>query len=88
MVKLGVFRDGVPDQVRYSTSLSALRMQGADETAATLEKLKAEHGSLCAVHGELKDPVIGILGDQVAFVCPWCSGPEILAAWTAEGERS
>lgn len=88
-VKLGLFAGGgVPGLLRYSSALRELRKQGAEAAAQELERAKAAAGSSCPHHGELKDPIIGILDNRVAFVCPWCSGDAILAAWEAEGNRS
>lgn len=92
-MKFGLFPAGIPgrDQpgkLRFSSAVSALRNQGALDTLAELERLRELHGKRCPTHGELKDPILAILGEQVAFICPWCSGPEILAAWEAEGRLS
>lgn len=87
--KAGFFLGGMPDRLRYSSLLSLLRASTCPiDQIDDFIALKARVGSLCVVHGELKDPAIGRVGDQVAFICPWCSGPEILAAWQAEGELS
>lgn len=80
---------GMPETVRFSTAVRGLRRQGFEESALKLEELKRLHGSSCAVHGTLEDPIIGTVPhDQVAFGCPWCSGPDMLAAWEKEGMRS
>ncbi len=88
-LKIGVFTS-MPEHVRYSTTLRALRRTGFDEAKiAEFENDKATQGSTCPVHGELDDPVLGILGSgkeaRVAFACPWCSGEAILALWEREG---
>lgn len=88
-VKLGLFAGrGVPTTLRYSSALRELRKQGAESAAKELERDKLAAGSSCPTHGELADPIVGILGNRVAFCCPWCSGADVLAAWEAEGERS
>jgi hypothetical protein len=88
-VKYGLFAgSGVPGTLRYSSALRELRKQGAEDTAKELERVKTVAGSSCPTHGELADPIIGILDNRVAFICPWCSGAAILAAWEAEGNRS
>ncbi len=90
----GVFarREGITS-VRYSTYLRELRKQGTPADAlAEFERDKAQFGSSCPEHGELADPIIGLVGEgkdaRVAFACPWCSGSETLAAWEKEGMRS
>lgn len=85
----GVF-DGVetPETVRFSTVVRALRRQGNEAIAQKLEAEQKAVGSRCDTHGELADPVIGLLGDRVAFGCPWCSGSAVLAAWEREGMAS
>jgi hypothetical protein len=80
----------MPETLRYSTLLQMLRKHGCPQDQYDdFVALKARVGSHCAVHGELKDPVIAHAGgDQVAFICPHCSSPKILAAWEKEGMRS
>jgi hypothetical protein len=79
---------GLPQSVRFSTAMTALRRAGSDNAVAELERDRRECGSSCPQHGELKDPAIAILNGRVAFICPWCSGGELLAAWEKEGMRS
>ena len=87
--KQGHFIEGMPDLLRYSSLLWRLRQGGCPQDQYDdFVALKARIGSLCAVHGELQDPIIGRVGNEVAFVCPWCSSPEILAAWEREGSLS
>lgn len=83
----------LPESLRFSTYLRALKKQGTPaEAIAEFESDKAKFGSNCPVHGEMEDPVIALHGEgaerRVAFCCPWCSGPEVLAAWEKEGQRS
>jgi len=84
--------DAPPQSLRFSTYVRGMRAQGLEASAAEFEADKAKYGSSCPVHGELADPVIGMVGEgstaRVAFACPQCSGPEILAAWEKEGMRS
>lgn len=71
--------------VRMSTAARMLREKGAEKAATELEaeaKIAAPWCQKC--ERKIEDPVIGILGDRVAFVCPWCSAPEVLAKWEAE----
>ncbi len=83
---LGAFAEGVPTVLRFSRARASLVADGASpEALAELDRDKATAGSRCDTHGELEDPIVGLLGGRVAFVCPWCSGPTILAAWEAEG---
>lgn len=87
-----VFDGGKPESLRFSTYVRGLRAQGLEASAAELEADQAKYGASCPTHGALSDPVLGILGEgpaaRVAFACPQCSGPEILAAWEKEGMRS
>ena len=78
--------DAVPDLLRLSNLLKKLKAMGeeGEHSYETIQKLYKEVGNNCAVHGELVDPIVGLIGEQVAFICPWCSGPEMLAAWEAE----
>jgi hypothetical protein len=80
---------GLPESFRFSTWLRALRRAGNHEAVAEFEKDQRECGSNCPTHGPLTDPAIAIMPNkQVAFICPWCSSPDILAAWQKEGMRS
>lgn len=84
----GTFAGGeVPSLTRFSVAVRALRRMGNDAGADELEqdKLVAAH---CTVHGAIDDPVIGLLGGQVAFACPWCSGDAVREQWQREGEMS
>lgn len=42
----------------------------------------------CPVHGRMADPIVGIVGTQIAIVCPYCSGSDVLAMWEAEGRQA
>ncbi len=84
---------GQPESVRFSTYLALLKKRGTPQAVlAEFERDQFFYGSNCPTHGELKDPVIGLVGTgpgmRVAFACPWCSSPEVLAAWEKEGMRS
>lgn len=94
-VHQGVFarRADAGSSLRFSTYVRELRKTGATEEAlAEFESDKAKYGSDCPTHGTIEDPIIALAGEgaetRVAFACPWCSGPEILAAWEKEGMRS
>jgi hypothetical protein len=71
-------------RLRYSRIVAQLSPAGQAE--AEEERKKAAH---CPVHGELTDPAIFLHGEgaerRVVFVCPECSGPEVLEAWKQEG---
>lgn len=45
----------------------------------------AQTAQKCPTHGPITDPIVGMLDGSLAFACPWCSGPAMLAAWQAEG---
>ena len=85
--RLGTFAPGSSGPVRYSTCLKRLRaIPGNEADVAEFERDK-EIAAVCVTHGKVADPVIGIVGDRVAFGCPWCSDLAILKAWEEEGER-
>lgn len=73
--------------LRMSTLLRRAEAAGATEAAAEVRRVHAQFPA-CPKHGPLKDPIIGHVGDQIAICCPWCSSPEILAAWEAEENLS
>jgi hypothetical protein len=80
-----VFADGeAPPRLRYSRMVGLL----TPELRAEAERERAI-AARCPKHGELKDPAIALVGEgegqRVAYICPWCSGPEILAQWEQEG---
>jgi hypothetical protein len=75
--------------VRLSSAAKRLREIGATEGADELERDAKIAAPWCQKCGrKIDDPVVGILGDRVAFACPWCSSPEVLAAWEQEGGAS
>lgn len=75
--------------LRYSSALRALRrMPNADGRAIKDFMRDKEIVARCDVHGPIADPIVGICQGRVAFACPWCSGPELLAAWKKEGDIS
>ena len=88
-VKAGTISGTTPAAVRYSTAVRRARANGmSEENLAALEADRKQFGASCPVHGELADPVIGIVeGSMVAFACPHCSGPEVLKAWEDEGKQ-
>jgi hypothetical protein len=77
-----------PGSLRLSSLLKKLKTMGdgGEHSYESIKKLHREVGDNCEVHGPLEDPIVGLVGEQVAFVCPWCSAPAMLAAWEAEGE--
>ena len=84
-VKQGVF-EGPPGNLRLSHALKSLREQGNGAMADELAQDAAKAAPYCPTcERKLEDPVVGILGQRVAFACPHCSGSAILAAWEAEG---
>ena len=79
---------GAPAVVRMSTILRKLREEGHDTEAAAVEDAaKAVLAGGCPNCGRaIDDPVVGVVPGDVAFACPWCSSPEVLAIWQREGE--
>ncbi len=83
----GVMFRTTPGVLRFSTAVRRLRESGEETGALEVEALKERVGSLCPIHGELIDPIMGILGKEIAFCCPQCSSPELFKAWQEEGEH-
>jgi hypothetical protein len=54
------------------------------EAAEAVELLRSKVGSNCPVHGKLEDPIITLLGEEIAFGCPDCSGEELRQMWAEE----
>lgn len=85
----GYFSEGkTPGTLRLSTLLAKLKTmgEGGEHSYESIKRLHREVGDNCEVHGPLEDPIVGLYNEQVAFICPWCSAPEMLAAWEAEGK--
>lgn len=87
--RFGVIARGVADlgqegRLRYSRLAGLLPPEARAEFER--ERALAAH---CPEHGEIRDPAIFLAGEgaekRVAFICPWCSGPELLAQWEKEG---
>ena len=72
--------------LRSSIIIERLHDQGNSESANRIAEMRDRVGRLCAIHGRLDDPIIALLGPDVAFACPWCSAPDVLKKWEAEGE--
>ena len=85
--KIGTFAPGAVGCLRFSTAMKRLRAGAGDAAMAAEFERDKEIAAVCVTHGKVADPVIGLVGDQVAFGCPWCSDPAILKAWEDEGER-
>jgi len=67
--------------IRYSLILSLLKKK-ADKEA--YEKTVTEVGRVCAKHGYLDDPIIGLTPEKnprLVVACPWCSGKEAFELW-------
>lgn len=76
---------GGPGPVRMSTAARLLREGGLDDAAAELERDAKVAAPWCQkCERKIDDPVIGIVGDRVAFACAHCSAPKVLAQWEAE----
>lgn len=73
--------------IRFSTMLRVLNRDGEKDLARKLEVERQAIGA-CAIHGELTDPVIGILDDRIVYACPWCSGEAVRDTWEREGTAS
>lgn len=76
----GLSQDGI---LRSSNAITRLRRMSPD-AAEAVELCRDTIGRLCTIHGHLDDPILTLLGEELAFVCPQCSSPEVFAAWQAE----
>lgn len=78
-----------PRLIRYSNIKAELVKNEGAKAGAALEQEVEEAGRTCDTHGYLEDPVIfvdvGVPGNRVVVACPFCSSPEILAQWEAQG---
>lgn len=71
--------------VRMSTAARLLRDAGCGASADELERDAKAAAPWCQqCQRATPDPVVALLGDRVAFACPHCSSPEILAKWESE----
>lgn len=72
-------------KLRYSNVAATLPTPEA-RAEFQRDKVMAAH---CPTHGAIEDPAVILTGEgadmRVAFICPWCSGPELLARWEREG---
>ena len=78
----------LPGVVRFSTAVRRLRENGTPQEHLDDFERERAIAAHCPTHGALADPVIGIAGDRVAFICPWCSDDAIREAWEQEGKLS
>ena len=85
-VHCGVF-DGPPEVVRYSTAVQRLRDKHAPQKALDEFERDRQIAAICPTHGPIADPIIGLLGDRVAFGCPECSSEDVQARYDSEGKR-
>ncbi len=69
--------------VRMSSVLNQLRSHGGHAAADQVER-DAKVAAVCNTHGAIVDPIIGIIGDRVAFACPQCSSVEAKQAYDEE----
>jgi hypothetical protein len=72
--------------LRLSSLLRTLRAHGNHGSADDLERLHKQVGNKCSC-GDLPDPAVGSLGTRVVFICPHCTGGELLKLWQDEGEN-
>jgi hypothetical protein len=69
--------------VRSSNAITRMRRENP-EVAEAIELLRSQIGQECPEHGHLDDPIITLLGDEIAFGCPDCSGEELRRVWAEE----
>lgn len=79
----GVFVTAGDGLLRSSNAIAKLRRENPS-AAEAVELLREKIGRECQVHGRLEDPIIAILGDEIAFACPDCSDPDVRDAWARE----
>lgn len=83
-----------PDVLRKSTMIRRFRAGGDAGAQRAIDEIEKVHRQFprCQTHGKLEDPIIMVAGEgeaaQIAIVCPWCSDPEIRAAYEAEANIS
>lgn len=70
--------------LRSSNAIAIMRKENP-HAAKMLEHLREQIGTECPVHGHIEDPIIGVLGGEVAFACPDCSGADVREQWANEG---
>lgn len=77
-----------PGLIRYTAIARRLEANGGSVEA--LEKGVNSAGRTCDTHGYLYDPVIGVdtVLMRIIVGCPWCSGGNVLEAWSAQDESS
>ncbi len=78
--------DKLPEILRLSSVLRRCRNAGQHDVAATVEQAASRYRD-CSKHGRIDDPIVATLADAGTLIiaCPFCSSPEVLAAWRAEG---
>ena len=69
--------------VRSSNAITRARKENP-EIAEVIEMMREKIGSECPIHGKLEDPIISLLGDEIAFGCPECSGEALRRQWAEE----
>lgn len=80
---VGRFVQGDLRLLRSSNAIAKLRRENPS-AAEAVELLREKVGRECPTHGRLEDPIIAILGDEIAFACPDCSDPDVRDAWARE----
>lgn len=73
-----------PECLRLSSILRRCQDRKLGSIADAVRHAVEQHRT-CPTHGYLHDPIVAIVGTSVASICPWCSDPEVLAAWEREG---
>lgn len=85
----GVIHNGtvlLPEFGRLRYSRIAKLLPPTAQVELEHDRVRAAH---CPTHGALEDPAIMIVGSgkdgRVAFICPHCSGENLLSQWEREG---
>lgn len=82
---MGLPADGTWEGSIVRSSNAIARLRRVDPIAAeAVELLRSQVGQTCPVHGHLDDPIISLLGDEIAFGCPDCSGEDLRRRWVEE----
>ena len=73
-----------PTSLRCSTIMRRLEADGAFDLAGNILRMQRDQAK-CELHGDLEDPIIGLMNDRIVFACPHCSGDAVREAWLKEG---
>ena len=78
---------GTDGLIRWSKIQAHLAGVGEHELAKKVADDIERIGRTCDTHGYLEDPIVFVepIKNQLIIACPFCSSPELLAQWEAQG---